>query len=99
MSDWHEEDCQCIECREEREDEIRGRDLCADCCHARAYHIPPQPLFGGCSLGEESVIRCSCRAFREPAACEHCGRPLNGRVHWPQGGYCVLAPKEGESAT
>jgi hypothetical protein len=24
--------------------------------------------------------------------CEHCGRETEGREHWPQGGYCVVAP-------
>jgi hypothetical protein len=27
-----------------------------------------------------------------PSTCSHCGRETNGRAHWPQNGYCVLAP-------
>lgn len=34
------------------------------------------------------------RPPRAPLTCEHCGRETNGRVHLPQGGYCVLAPIE-----
>lgn len=30
--------------------------------------------------------------------CSHCGRETNGRIHWPQGGYCVLAPVDAERA-
>lgn len=44
---------------------------------------------------EAEIADCRQRMIeREPApeVCDHCGRATNGRVHLPQGGYCVLAP-------
>lgn len=74
-------------------EELRDEEDCLECSHSRAAHRPSWQCMGG---DDESGDHCPCRGFVAPT-CEHCGRELEGRTHLPQGGYCVLAPVDGES--